>query len=361
MSSTQQIGILIGIQNILKTINETIKSALNTLTVKLSNEIRSAANLLTKAILTGTRMGQTGKGVGKSQLGQDFGVTKIGDLFTKLNEYFKPIPQIVKQVGQSAQPNLKTGWFGSVGAGQVISPQRMQAIQQSIPQPTGGFKKIFGSMGKMLKGVFGNVGKSLFASFGPMMLLFQMLSPLIQAFLEPLDLMTPLFESWGTILSQLLIPIILSLMDILMPFTPVLEALVQLLLPILDIIPAIISWIVPLIEIITTGATGIISAVSVVVTFIMGAVNTGISFIGEYIAAIAGFFINISEKFTAFFQWAISWASDLWEGIIDKFRGVGNRIKRVFGDIWDDIVETIRDKFNVFSGGGLDNNPDTWW
>jgi len=267
-------------------------------------------------------------------------------------------------VDENLEPSYPPGFgqggrsFGGFAQGINLGDISFKALGSALSKSLG---KTFKKMGKGIKDVFGGVGKQLMASFSPMMLLFQILSPMVEAFLEPLDMLQPLLQSWGTILSQLLIPIVLALMDILMPFTPLLTQIVDILMPIIDLIPMLVQIFLPFIEIMVTLLGVGINLIGVFTELIFG----GLGPVGEAVAQVTGwisdFVTAIPQKFGEFFNWIREFIDNLWDQIIGSIRGFGQKIRDAWTDMIDGIFDNIKDKFTIFDGGGLDNNTETWW
>ena len=252
---------------------------------------------------------------------------------------------------QLRSSDLFKNMAGMTGKGGSVS---MRKVNDLISEMFTGNKDMFAGMAPASKGIggkkeqkgikalFSSIGSSMKAAFGPMALIMQVLSPLINAFLEPMDLMSPLFEQWGMILSQLLYPIILALMPALESLTPLFEVLVYLLLPLVDIIVLLINAFAPLLEILVMVVTWVgVSG---------GTILRMVTALGASIALLQNVFTGWRNK-----------ASDFFGNIIQDIVGVGTKIRDAFTDAVADIVGRIKEKFTIFKGGGLDNNTETWW
>ena len=270
--------------------------------IEIQNEIKNMANLMVKALLTGST-------VAKTALGQELGIKSKKDMFPKLNEIFSPIAQPA-QGGVSMAPMAK--------------------------------------MAKGLKGVFAGLGSTILSSFSPMMLLFQILSPLINAFLEPMDMLSPLMEDWGAILSQLLIPIVMALMDILMPFTPLLVLLVQVLMPIIEFVPALVAILVPAITMIVNIIMVAVQVIGSIIAIIMGVINYITTLIAFISTVFFGFFSTLFSKISEFFG---KMRDDINKLFNDAINGIKQKIKDIlsfFTGFWDSVSE--------FFGGKASND-----
>ena len=229
----------------------------------------------------------------------------------------------------------------------------MHMVNQIISDMFSGKKDLFPGMTpaggmdgkkeqKGIKALFSSIGSSMKAAFGPMALIMQILSPLINAFLEPMDLMSPLFEQWGMILSQLLYPIILALMPALEQLTPIFESLIFALMPIVMVIVNLIVALTPL-----------LSLISMVVTVVFSWIGGLTSFLGIFsmmLAHVQNFFQNMKNV-------AQTWVSDAINGV----KNFGTRIRDTLAEGVQEILDRVKEKFQIFKGGGLDNNTETWW
>ena len=324
-----------------------ITGAIQTSTQALSNEIRNHGLLLSKLLGTGIK-----GGVAQSAIGKEMGETTVPGLFSKFEKIFAPLGDTFKSLLTSL-PKINMAPLGGIVAkdtAESIQPQTQAAPSQNMAG------KLFKGLGSSLKGI----GKMITSSFSPIMLLFQIISPMINAFLEPLELMSPLFESWGSILSQLLVPIIMALMDALMPLTPVFVALVNMLMPIIMIVAGLLQLLAPFIELLASGLTGGLNFIGMFTNF-AGGITVGLSVITDAVSVITSWFINIQTKLSDFFAYIGGWFDGLWTRIREKIAGFGNRVTAVWKEVIDGIFTKIKDKFKVFSGGGLDQDPNTWW
>ena len=294
-----------------------IRNTIIKLGVEIQNELRFMASTFVKAILTG-------RNVGKTALGQEFKLTSKKDLFPQIDKIFAP---------------------------------------KALPEEGGTPIK---KLGKSLKGIFKDVAKSIGASFSPMMLLFQMLQPMIQAFLEPMDLLSPLFESWGTILSQALIPVVLALMDVLMPLTPLFDSIVANLLPILQILIPIVQILIPAIEAIVTilmfvfDIIGMLGAyMAVFITFIGGAVawfsETVFGAIRNFMIGIVAVTTSIRNAISNFIDGVTAFWSNLVGGVRKKSIDLyNNTLGLIFGRLKEEeknvgaTATTTRNKGEVW-------------
>jgi len=289
-----------------------IKNVVQRVAIAIQNEIKFAASVITKALLTG-------KTVANTALGKELGIKSKKEMLPKLDEMFGP-----------------TKLPANLAPKSNVSTNPMKKI------------------GKSLSSIFKDVGKNITTSFSPMMLIMQILQPLIQAVLEPLDILSPLLSSWGTILSQLLIPIMLALMDVLMPFTPLLLLLVDVLLPIIEIIPALVAVIVPAIEFVISVVMALVNIIGVVVSAIMGFVNGAIYVVAIITTTIFGFFTETFSKISDFFGKIRTGINDFFNKGINGLKAVINKIKNFFKNLVADI-------FRAIFGGKKKAEPETFY
>ena len=215
------------------------------------------------------------------------------------------------------------------------------------------FKTALAPIGKTLKTTFAGVGKTLLSSFGPMTILFQILSPMISAFLEPLSLLEPLFSAWGTILSQLLIPIIMALMEALMPITPLLIDLVTSLMPIIMILPGVIHLLMPPLTMAIEFIRLLVNIIGVAIAVLAGAINAVLAFFTMISQVIYGGVNNLLAGVNEFFNNVKAGVTGFFTDVANIFINGGQRIKDFFTGLWDDITG--------FFKKDRDNNPNTFW
>lgn len=239
----------------------------------------------------------------------------MGQLFDTIETAVPPADQLLQNLTQQGEGIDLAGTFGKITGG---APG----------------KKQMGGFSKAIKGAAGGL-----AAMGPQMLIFSLLMEPIQAllgaFLEPLNMLLPIFEMWGTILSQLLMPIVMALMAILMPLTPLLIAIVNSLMPILDIILPLIMILVPVLELLIAGLLVVINIFTIVTEAI-----------GGFFQMLADFLARLSDAFFGWIQGAVDWFNNLLTGIVDTIIG-----------FWQDLM----DKIKGFFEGGFDGDPDTWY
>lgn len=244
--------------------------------------------------------------------------------------------------------------LGAGAAGQKKGNVPMADVNSIIGDLFSGKADIFAGMApaagvgggtKKKKGIgamFKSIGKTMSAAFGPIALIMQILGPLINAFLEPLEMLSPLMEEWGMILSSLLVPIMFALMDAMGPMTPMFISLVFALMPIVDILVSLINMLSPVLVILTVVVTTLLTWIGVVTTLA--------SSVTVFFTVIQVGLSGIRDKFTAFAG-----------NIIADAVGFGDKLRNTFKDAIEKIVTGIKDKFEIFKGGGLDNNEETWW
>ena len=288
-----------------------IRNTLIKIGIELRNEIRLMAATMVKATLTGRNAAQT-------ILGKQLGITNNRNAASEVNRIFAP---------QSIPPD------------QGMAP----------------IKKTLKDLGKGIKHTFSEVGKSIGASFSPMMLLFQLLQPMIAAFLEPLELLEPIMASFGTILSQLLIPIVLALMDLLMPLMPLFDSIVANLLPILSILIPVVQILVPIIETLVAvlmfvmDIIGIIGgSFTVLICWLLGAVawfsETVFGAIRNFIMFVVAVLSTIRKAITELINDVTSFWSNLVGGIREKSIALyNNTLGLIFGKIQDDAKTTYNE------------------
>lgn len=337
----------------LTTLNTTLKQVLNVMmqsTTRIVTAINKVGSILAK-------VGIIGKGLSTSRLAKQTGISKIGDFNKMIDQMFQGVKSIT--LGTTGEETGKPAGFLSI-------------FEQMKADFTKGFD-LGGAgtqLGKRFKGVqkvMGGVGKTLmksvggaFMSLGPQMALFALimepLQALIGAFLEPLDALIPIFEAWGSILSQLLVPIIGLLIDILVPLTPAFVAIVNALMPLIELLASSVGWLVPFVQIL---AQLIILVANVVGVFtnLIGGLGIVFEVVNQVAATISSFFTGLIEGVNLFVQGFGEFFARLWENIINGIRGFGETIQTFFEDLWNGLLEKGRN----FLEGGFDGDPETWW
>jgi phage-related protein len=195
----------------------------------------------------------------------------------------------------------------------------------------GTFKKLGKSLSGSLKGVFKSFGQMI-PQLALFMLVVDPLMAMIGAFLEPLGMLTPLFEIFGSILAQLLVPIMMALMDLLMPFMPLLEAIVQLFMPFIRIFVLIIELLNPVI--------GLFISFSKILVNIASVITNVIGFIAEFAIRFKTFFISL---LVTIIKAIVDWFGNIWDTIAKFFSDLFSGIGDWFRGIWNSIVNWIND------------------
>lgn len=317
----------------LTTLNTTLKQVLNVMmqsTTRIVTAINKVGSILAKTSVIGRRLGT-------SAFGKETGITKIGDFNKMIDQMFQGVKGT--SFGTPAEEGGKKG-----------------GIFSGLTKDFKGIKKGFKNVGKSL---MSTVGKS-FMALGPQMALFALimepLQALIGAFLEPLDALIPIFEAWGSILSQLLVPIIGLLIDILVPLTPAFVAIVNALMPLIELLASSVGWLVPFVEIL---AQLIILVANVVGVFtnLIGGLGIVFEVVNQVAATISSFFSGLLEGVNLFVQGFGQFFANLWDNIISGIRGFGETIQNFFDDLWNGLLEKGRN----FLEGGFDGDPDTWY
>ena len=332
MTEELQTNILLNIHKTLTSLTSILRETIIATTSRIITEMRMAFGMLAKIMAP-----RSSSGIAKSALGQNLGVSTQGGLFQKIDEFFQPLQQFAQNIPRSFKGQGQAGLESIPGAN--MGDLKMGPM----------IKQLLAPLGRTLKSTFKDVGKSIGASFSPMMLLFQILQPLISAFLEPLELLEPLMSAWGTILSQLLIPIVLSVMDILMPFTPLLSQLVELLLPIISLLPSFINIIIPILEFVINLIMRGITILQIGIVIITGIITAIFEFVAMVSGIIFGFFSTLGGKISTFFT-----------NIKDTLTGWVDTIKNFFNNAKTNATSAVIDFYNKTIGwlfGKLENEP----
>jgi hypothetical protein len=314
------------------TLNTTLKQILNVL-MQSTNRIVTAINKV-GSILAKTSV--IGRKLSTSAFGKETGITKIGQFNQMIDQMFQ---------------GVKGTSFGSKEEG---APKG--GIFSGLTKDFKGVQKLFKNVGKTIGSKVGGAFKSL----GPQMLMFALimepLQALIGAFLEPLEALTPLFEAWGGILSQLLIPVVQILLAVLMPLTPAFVAIAEALLPLIELLASSVGWLVPVVEILASLII-LIARFGEVMIQLWGWLRVGFETITAFAGGFATFFTGLFEGISNFFLGISNFFTTLWANIINGVRNFGDAIGNFFSDLWNGLLEAGRN----FLEGGFDGDPDTWW
>lgn len=228
------------------------------------------------------------------------------------------------------------GQIPSLSPGNQISPlntlmAKLPSLLTTLAHPgqlAGKIGGAFMGMGGGTANVLSGLGSSLMASFGPLGILLQLLQPLISAFLEPLEMLTPMMEMWGTILSQLLVPVMLMIMAILEPFTPVIISLTQALLPIIELVLGLMTPLLPLINVLAW----ILDLVLKLVGWLTNFASIG-SYFSQYLTGM------VQEGITRMKENFLNGFVDMIQNAVERMRalvlGAFDNIKNKSKDWWD--------------------------
>lgn len=268
-----------------------------------------------------------------------------------------------KQEGIGGQDDLLS-YLQKIFSGDIFQP----LSEKSGASSGGGGGKAVKGLGKMLETTFKDIGESILSAFDPMLLILQLIQPAISAIIEPLNLLSPLLEAWGQILAQLLYPVVIALMEAFEPITPILQMVVESLLPIIELLVLVIQIFAPILEIIAQ-----FIAMSILVgTTALSPLVAGLQFLGGMMVMISdiifGTMAGVMNSINEFLTYISTTISNVFTNAVNIMRDGGIQIRDAITGVWDDIINSvgdfidrIKEKFNVFSGGGLDNNTDTWW
>jgi len=216
----------------------------------------------------------------------------------------------------------------------AMEPPAFSQTHLKAPKKGGG---VMGALGTGIKGLLSSIPQ--LALLGVIM---EPLTALIGAFLEPLEMITPLFEAWGAMLSQLLIPIVMAIMDIMMPMTPAIQSIIDMLVPLIPLVILIFKLLNPIIFLlpIIIDAIGMLATVLTIVT----------GFIGGLTAMISTFTDGMVSGI-------VNWLRGLWTIVSDWAGGIIPGITA-----WArDAVQAVKDAVANFFKGGFDGDPDTWY
>ena len=292
---------------------------------QLTAVVQLNLNRLVLALVNNTKWLASVAGIGKkisaSSMGKQLGVKTMAQFLEKVSAIQPPTDAIVQAFNFGPQPS-----------GGTAAP------------PAKGIKKLFLGMKSGMKGM-GAAAKGILSSVPQLALMAIVLEPLtalLGAFLEPLEMLTPLFESWGSMLGQLIIPIALALMEVLMPFTPMIQALVSMLVPLIPLLILIFKIMNPIIFVlpfIIDAITMVANVLTIVTVAIGGVVEIANTFIDNVIKGIADWLGGLWDLVS-------TWAGNIVAAIVNWVR---------------DAVQSVKEAVSNFFKGGFDGDPDTWY
>lgn len=260
---------------------------------------------------------------------------------------FKNLQSTYLQSRNQAMANMQSGGMGynqSKGGGQMIG--MASATGSFLKQAVTGPFKVAGAAISPLTSALSSMGPQMMALslvMGPIM-------DFLNAFLEPLSVLSEYFAGFGGILSQLLVPVMAmitplldSVMGILMDLVPMLMPLMtqlfqltgigmltQILIPLMPLI----SSLVQLAGLVINALTPILGIVTGLIPIIMTSLMPAINFITDAIT-------NTTKIITDNFGAIQKIVSDVVNAVLGYFTG-----------LWDDLGTLI-------TGGGADKHG--WW
>ena len=240
----------------------------------------------------------------------------------------------------SVAPPAKT-----YAGGGTVDPLRhlktaLAGVGKGLPLKTMG--KAFGGIKKVGKAGFNAMG-SAFGAMGPQMMLMQAAMGGIGAFLAPMELIGVYFEAYGSILSQLLVPVMEGLMPLFDGLIPIFEQVVAALLPVVMAFMGMlnIDAILPIMNALMPGILGLAHAMEMVFLVITPLNNmlsgamvvaiTAVALAFSYIGVAIG---RIGDAFT--------WLGSLLSPVTDMIDGMSRAFERAIG-VLGNITGKIRD------------------
>lgn len=224
-------------------------------------------------------------------------------------------------------------------------------------KPTG-FINVFGDMLKSTKKPLDGM-RSQFAALGPQAMLasiaLQPIQELLTAMLEPLEPLSDMFSQFGTLLGQMFIPVMQTIMPFLQSMMPLFDAVGQALGPIIQLlfqfsgvgmIIQIIQPFIPLITMLAQLFAQVMNALAPLLTIISNLINLMIS------TALSSIMIAISDALKGL---GVNLGS-ITQGIANFANAIKNLVDKIMGFINTISGQSIKDwkLFNSKENGG-------WW
>ena len=217
--------------------------------------------------------------------------------------------------------------------------------------------KAIGKAGAKTFKAMGNGVKQM-GQMGPQMammaIVMEPLMAMLSAFLEPFDVLTVYFESFGTILGQLLVPVIEALIPILDQMIPVFEQLVTALMP--AVVAAIEA--VPWDMIIEAG----IQLLPIILTLVNAFTRVMIAIAPLNNLIMSGLMVGVNGLFLAMQPVVV-----LVDGLsraVEKFMGWLNKLVGGFETVTsgvEDFFNTLSLDFGNKSSGGSGGDDSEWY
>ena len=330
----------------------------------------------------------------------DSALIKVGNTFDKVGSALIKVGSAVKKGWQT--PKKASRAFGAVKKGWQTVKSRITDIRtsrknskasgvslnsmigstSSIMDPLAGIRKSMSGIGaigvniakvpfKAVAAPFKAIGKAGAKTFkamgegvkqmgqmGPQMammaIVMEPLMAMLSAFLEPFDVLTVYFESFGTILGQLLVPVIEALIPILDQMIPVFEQLVTALMP--AVVAAIEA--VPWDMIIEAG----IQLLPIILTLVNAFTRVMIAIAPLNNLIMSGLMVGVNGLFLAMQPVVV-----LVDGLsraVEKFMGWLNKLVGGFETVTsgvEDFFNTLSLDFGNKSSGGSGGDDSEWY
>lgn len=280
---------------------------------KLISAVHSNTDILAHAIFNSmTVLGNTIIG---AKLGETPGATPGKSAFQEAIDLFEGAVENLGEFMVEELQLVKTGVSGT-GTG-----------KKQDKQAKGFFKTMKKGLGGMVK------ASAKMALIGAVM---EPINAMIQAFLEPMEMLTPLFESWGTILSQAIIPIVIALMEALMPLTPAFVAIMEALMPVAMFLVSIIHVLIPVMV--------LLAELVIVIANFFKVIFEGLSILTGVVYQIGGLIEGLADLLTGLFKHVSDFFNNIADAVknfIDEFIEKSKEFGRNIADWFANIDEEI--------------------
>jgi len=208
-----------------------------------------------------------------------------------------------------------------------------------------------GGIAGAIKGIAGMLKGLLKAT-----LIIEPLASMLDAFLAPLEFITPFFELWGAMLSQILMPMMPELMEIMTELTPLIAQIVLTASPIAELSASMLSAMIPLLTVLISILNFILSIIAVL-TNLVSVLKVAMGYLEVISTFVLGFITNMIDKATSSINGIGTFLGRMWDQAYNWLQGIIDSIKELFTSWFGSILETGRN----FIEGGFDGDPKTWW
>jgi phage-related protein len=275
-------------------------------------------------------------------------LAKLAPVVTELATKFGPVlAELAKTLGEALTPIIDALLPIVTDIGGII----IQLVQAVMPllQPIG---NLLGAIITALAPVIQAVGDELVTLVGA---LATGLAPIVQA-------LVPVVQMFGQFLGQLA-PLFPQIMNAVIPLIPPLSQLIVALLQLA------LQVIQPLLPLIVQLATFLTTSLATALGYLIPVITTVIGWLTTFTDAVTNVVKWIVDKFQYLYDVLVghSIIPDLVSEIIGYFTGLWSKTKEIFNalkkgviDIWNNLWNTVRSKWDSFWGGLKNAFSNAW-